>query len=390
MGRKERVKFPSPFPYNAQETKLPVNGKRIQVSIDDSTRQKTRTPATNVARAPSSTITDKQSVWVALSEKHNRNANLKATQVISAIHQRGLTSPTRQALAHEVTRKNLVQSQAVQGLFPSNISPDDSESETSRLLDLISSFDCKVICNEPNCHTQNVNAMRERAIAYCCACLSEISGGSTYYFCRTCELDFCETCRVIVPHSHALKHLPLVPQDTQEILNIEKGMGGDLSTLPTLLSQVPISQSPLLPTPSCFPSNGPNGVSPEKLKAIELHMGLLLHTITCVNHCGNANCYGMKVLLLHYLQTCDVKDYNICMECRKARALLQLHAHQCTVDNCPVPHCLNIRHDLRELEIQTTRLLLEQVERKRSQEPIFNPDGELTQLEGGSDGLHTL
>jgi E1A/CREB-binding protein len=90
----------------------------------------------------------------------------------------------------------------------------------------------------------------------------------------------------------------------------------------------------------------------ERQRSIQLHMTLLLHAATCNSpKCPSANCTKMKGLLKHGTQ-CQIKASGGCNVCKRIWALLQIHARQCKMVQCPVPSCLLIRERIRQLKMQ--------------------------------------
>jgi len=90
----------------------------------------------------------------------------------------------------------------------------------------------------------------------------------------------------------------------------------------------------------------------DRQRSIQLHMNLLNHAATCTSkNCTSANCSKMKGLLKHGL-TCQVKVQGGCSVCKRIWALLQIHARQCKLQQCPVQHCMAIRERFRQLTKQ--------------------------------------
>ena len=97
----------------------------------------------------------------------------------------------------------------------------------------------------------------------------------------------------------------------------------------------------------------------ERRRNIALHMTLLSHASTCQStafccprygRACSANCAKMKGLLKHEAE-CSVKAIGGCKVCIRVRALLQIHARQCTKTDCPVPHCSAIRERYEQLRL---------------------------------------
>jgi hypothetical protein len=70
---------------------------------------------------------------------------------------------------------------------------------------------------------------------------------------------------------------------------------------------------------------------------------LLTHASICRSlQCKSFNCKKMKVLLIHE-KGCVITAKGGCFSCQRIWALLHDHVEQCTVKECPVPHCVSIR-----------------------------------------------
>jgi hypothetical protein len=83
----------------------------------------------------------------------------------------------------------------------------------------------------------------------------------------------------------------------------------------------------------------------ERMRSINLHLELLLHTEICLRDksaCTSQNCKKMKDFLSHG-ETCDTKAD--CKLCYRINKLLKLHSDRCNLDRCNVRGCRrNIAH----------------------------------------------
>jgi E1A/CREB-binding protein len=81
----------------------------------------------------------------------------------------------------------------------------------------------------------------------------------------------------------------------------------------------------------------------ERRRNVQVHMTLLLHTVTCCDTCcPSANCSRMKGILRHRAG-CHIKARGGCLVCCRIWALIQIHAGQCKNRACPVPDCRAVR-----------------------------------------------
>lgn len=81
----------------------------------------------------------------------------------------------------------------------------------------------------------------------------------------------------------------------------------------------------------------------ERRAQLSRTMQLLVHASSCQDpNCLSATCAKVKELFRH-AATCSLKMAGGCNYCRRMWALLQAHAKICTVSNCPVPRCQEMR-----------------------------------------------
>jgi E1A/CREB-binding protein len=76
------------------------------------------------------------------------------------------------------------------------------------------------------------------------------------------------------------------------------------------------------------------------------YLELLEHSSGCIEPCTIKNCDKAKQLLRHH-RICAKKIQGGCVICKRAGTLFILHARQCTLEHCNVPHCHNIRNHLK-------------------------------------------
>ena len=162
-------------------------------------------------------------------------------------------------------------------------------------------------------HLHNRDA--PKFVQQCTVCSREILTGNRYH-CNTCDFDMCQECfqNPSVPRH---PHLPLTP-------------------IPVSGQQNEITEEE----------------RKKRQKAVELHLTLLQHAATCNDiKCRSNNCTKMKGLLKHG-DSCTIKASGGCNVCKRILALLQLHARQCKVTNCPVFKCNAIRERYRQITEQ--------------------------------------
>ncbi|CAM4461444.1 unnamed protein product, partial [Lepidochelys olivacea] len=90
----------------------------------------------------------------------------------------------------------------------------------------------------------------------------------------------------------------------------------------------------------------------------------LVHACQCRNaNCSLPSCQKMKRVVQH-TKGCKRKTNGGCPICKQLIALCCYHAKHCQENKCPVPFCLNIKHKLRQQQLQH-RLQQAQMLRRR-------------------------
>uniref|UniRef100_A0A667XVX8 histone acetyltransferase n=1 Tax=Myripristis murdjan TaxID=586833 RepID=A0A667XVX8_9TELE len=90
----------------------------------------------------------------------------------------------------------------------------------------------------------------------------------------------------------------------------------------------------------------------------------LVHACQCRNaNCSLPSCQKMKRVVQH-TKNCKKKTNGGCPICKQLIALCCYHAKHCQENKCPVPFCLNIKHKLRQQQLQH-RLQQAQMLRRR-------------------------
>eukprot|EP01038_Epipyxis_sp_PR26KG_P004228 gene4228-6004_t len=166
-------------------------------------------------------------------------------------------------------------------------------------------------------HLHNPDA--PKFVPTCNSCHTDILIGLRFH-CETCELDFCNNCYTANNgpkiHNHPLR---------------------------------PIAVGGAEPTPLTEEQRK------EKERNVKLHLQLLQHSANCVSDCKSKNCTKMKEFLKHD-STCPVKSAGGCRLCLRIQNLLNLHARSCRIDECRVPHCIEIRDHLRNLALRQQQM----------------------------------
>ena len=78
----------------------------------------------------------------------------------------------------------------------------------------------------------------------------------------------------------------------------------------------------------------------------------LVHACQCKDaSCSLPSCQGMKRVVSH-INTCKIKITGGCPICKQLVALCCRHARRCQEAKCPVPFCSNIKHRLKQQQLQ--------------------------------------
>ncbi|EDL96306.1 rCG49841 [Rattus norvegicus] len=110
----------------------------------------------------------------------------------------------------------------------------------------------------------------------------------------------------------------------------------------------------------------PQSKSPQESRRLSIQRCIqsLVHACQCRNaNCSLPSCQKMKRVVQH-TKGCKRKTNGGCPVCKQLIALCCYHAKHCQENKCPVPFCLNIKHKLRQQQIQH-RLQQAQLMRRR-------------------------
>ncbi|XP_056152565.1 histone acetyltransferase p300 [Lampris incognitus] len=194
------------------------------------------------------------------------------------------------------------------------------------------------------------NQSQDRFVYTCNECKHHVE---TRFHCTVCEdYDLCITCYNSKGHEHKMEKLGL-------------GLDDESSNQTAAATQSP-GDSRRLSIQRCIQS--------------------LVHACQCRNaNCSLPSCQKMKRVVQH-TKGCKRKTNGGCPICKQLIALCCYHAKHCQENKCPVPFCLNIKHKLRQQQLQH-RLQQAQMLRRRmaSMQRVGQPP--LGGAPGGNGGL---
>ncbi|XP_029978288.1 histone acetyltransferase p300-like isoform X2 [Sphaeramia orbicularis] len=172
------------------------------------------------------------------------------------------------------------------------------------------------------------NQSQDRFVYTCNECKHHVE---TRFHCTVCEdYDLCITCYNSKGHEHKMEKLGL-------------GLDDENSNQAAATTQSP-GDSRRLSIQRCIQS--------------------LVHACQCRNaNCSLPSCQKMKRVVQH-TKGCKRKTNGGCPICKQLIALCCYHAKHCQENKCPVPFCLNIKHKLRQQQLQH-RLQQAQMLRRR-------------------------
>nr|XP_057917914.1 histone acetyltransferase p300 isoform X2 [Doryrhamphus excisus] len=172
------------------------------------------------------------------------------------------------------------------------------------------------------------NQSQDRFVYTCNLCKHHVE---TRFHCTVCEdYDLCITCYNTKGHEHKMEKLGL-------------GLDDESSNQTSTTTQSP-GDSRRLSIQRCIQS--------------------LVHACQCRNaNCSLPSCQKMKRVVQH-TKGCKRKTNGGCPICKQLIALCCYHAKHCQENKCPVPFCLNIKHKLRQQQLQH-RLQQAQMLRRR-------------------------
>uniref|UniRef100_A0A674EU68 histone acetyltransferase n=1 Tax=Salmo trutta TaxID=8032 RepID=A0A674EU68_SALTR len=175
------------------------------------------------------------------------------------------------------------------------------------------------------------NQGQDRFVYTCNECKHHVE---TRWHCTVCEdFDLCINCYAAKGHEHKMVKWGLGLDDDS---NGAGGAGGEASQSP--------QESRRLSIQRCIQS--------------------LVHACQCRNaNCSLPSCQKMKRVVQH-TKGCKRKTNGGCPVCKQLIALCCYHAKHCQENKCPVPFCLNIKHKLRQQQLQH-RLQQAQMMRRR-------------------------
>ncbi|XP_036266111.1 CREB-binding protein isoform X6 [Pipistrellus kuhlii] len=180
------------------------------------------------------------------------------------------------------------------------------------------------LCMLVELHTQG----QDRFVYTCNECKHHVE---TRWHCTVCEdYDLCINCYNTKSHTHKMVKWGLGLDD-------EGGSQGE-----------------------------PQSKSPQESRRLSIQRCIqsLVHACQCRNaNCSLPSCQKMKRVVQH-TKGCKRKTNGGCPVCKQLIALCCYHAKHCQENKCPVPFCLNIKHKLRQQQLQH-RLQQAQLMRRR-------------------------
>ncbi|KAM9424539.1 histone acetyltransferase p300 [Pholidichthys leucotaenia] len=193
------------------------------------------------------------------------------------------------------------------------------------------------------------NQSQDRFVYTCNECKHHVE---TRFHCTVCEdYDLCITCYNTKGHEHKMEKLGL-------------GLDDENSNQAAATTQSP-GDSRRLSIQRCIQS--------------------LVHACQCRNaNCSLPSCQKMKRVVQH-TKGCKRKTNGGCPICKQLIALCCYHAKHCQENKCPVPFCLNIKHKLRQQQLQHR---LQQAQMLRRRMASMQRSGQATP--GGAPGGNGL
>ncbi|CAB1338236.1 unnamed protein product [Coregonus sp. 'balchen'] len=192
------------------------------------------------------------------------------------------------------------------------------------------------------------NQSQDRFVYTCNECKGHVE---TRYHCTVCEdYDLCITCYNSKGHIHKMEKL---------------GLGLDDESNNAAASSIANpGDSRRLSIQRCIQS--------------------LVHACQCRNaNCSLPSCQKMKRVVQH-TKGCKRKTNGGCPICKQLIALCCYHAKHCQENKCPVPFCLNIKHKLRQQQLQHR---LQQAQMLRRRMASMQRVGQPPPGPGGNGGL---
>ncbi|CDQ86744.1 unnamed protein product [Oncorhynchus mykiss] len=192
------------------------------------------------------------------------------------------------------------------------------------------------------------NQSQDRFVYTCNECKGHVE---TRYHCTVCEdYDLCITCYNTKGHIHKMEKLGLgLDDESNNAASSSIANPGDSRRL-----------------------------------SIQRCIQSLVHACQCRNaNCSLPSCQKMKRVVQH-TKGCKRKTNGGCPICKQLIALCCYHAKHCQENKCPVPFCLNIKHKLRQQQLQHR---LQQAQMLRRRMASMQRVGQPPPGPGGNGGL---
>uniref|UniRef100_A0A8C9K3X3 histone acetyltransferase n=1 Tax=Panthera tigris altaica TaxID=74533 RepID=A0A8C9K3X3_PANTA len=119
----------------------------------------------------------------------------------------------------------------------------------------------------------------------------------------------------------------------------------------------------------------PQSKSPQESRRLSIQRCIqsLVHACQCRNaNCSLPSCQKMKRVVQH-TKGCKRKTNGGCPVCKQLIALCCYHAKHCQENKCPVPFCLNIKHKLRQQQIQHRLQQAQTMRKQQMKQQIGSP-----------------
>nr|CAD7606217.1 unnamed protein product [Timema genevievae] len=191
------------------------------------------------------------------------------------------------------------------------------------------------------------NQGQDRFVYTCNNCKSHVE---TRYHCTVCDdFDLCVQCYEKGPHPHTMEKL---------------GLDLDDGSSPSDQKQANPQEARKLSIQRCIQS--------------------LVHACQCRDaNCRLPSCQKMKRVVQH-TKICKRKTNGGCPICKQLIALCCYHAKHCQETKCPVPFCLNIKHKLKQQQLQQR---LQQAQLLRRRMAVMNTRAAVPSVTQGGSAL---
>lgn len=110
--------------------------------------------------------------------------------------------------------------------------------------------------------------------------------------------------------------------------------------------------------------------------SLQLFLQALVHASSCdSSDCGQAPCKKMKELLTHRLN-CKIRVRGGCEVCRRVLCLVQMHARNCSLKQCRVPHCDDLKAHIAQQKAQAEANARRRIEQQKQEQSKTKTTGQ--------------